>query len=178
MIEAFFWMMLNVHHEARGESLIGQKAVNHVVINRVQASGKSFKNEITKKYQFSWLNKRKERQYAYFLEKSFKIAVKKALTGDFKDLKKFKKYKKSAKSVILSFIEKDPTFGCNHYYNPRNAAPKWSATGYKISIGNHNFHKLSYGNYKQKKIHYAILGFQKCVKTDTYNKCSYIIGGI
>lgn len=147
-LEAFFWMVINTHHEARGESLVGQVAINHVVINRANSStykSQKIKNEILKSKAFSWTNSENKKMEAICLEKVFYIGVKNL---DIKRLKKFKKYKSSIISVALSLITQDVTNGSNHYYNPRFASPKWADSGYTITIGNHDFHALAYGTFR------------------------------
>lgn len=151
LLEAFFWMMINIHHEARGEGLQGQIAVNHVVINRAKHSKyktNSIKKEILKKRAFSWTNNKNKKIEALALEKVFKLGVKNL---DFKRLKKLKKYKNSMMSVAVSMITQDITYGSNHYYNPDLASPRWAKSGYSATIGNHDFHTLSYGTFRPEK---------------------------
>lgn len=54
MLETILWLALNVYWEARNQPLIGQEAVTHVVLNRMSESGRTAKQVITSKDQFSW----------------------------------------------------------------------------------------------------------------------------
>jgi spore germination cell wall hydrolase CwlJ-like protein len=157
-------MVINTHHEARGESLVGQVAINHVVRNRANSStykSQKIKKEILKYRAFSWTNNEKKRKEALCLEKVFYVGVKNL---DIKRLKKFEKYKSSMISVALSIISKDITNGSNHYYNPRLASPKWAESGYKKTIGNHDFHVLSYGTFRPGNAKYAVYSIAQNIR--------------
>jgi spore germination cell wall hydrolase CwlJ-like protein len=173
IVEAFFWMMMNTHHESRGEELVGKVAVNYVVLNRAKQGKKTVKQVVTAYRQFSWTLDQKKIAQAYFLEKEFKIGVS---TLNLKRLKRFSKYTESIKAVLTAFITQDPTEGCNHYYNPSKASPKWGNSGYKVTIGRHDFHELNYGYFrapreKKDNISYAVIQFSKCVKYRGYDSC-------
>ena len=56
MIENLVWFALCIYFEAMGEQQEGQVAVGHVIMNRVEKTGKSMKDVIIKPWQFSWLN--------------------------------------------------------------------------------------------------------------------------
>lgn len=169
ILEAFFWMVINTHYEARGESPIGRVAINHVVINRAYSSKTKEENkikyEILKPKAFSWTNNKENKKNAYRLEKEFLTAIK---NFDIIKLRKFKKYKNSMIAVISSMILQDTTNGSNHYYNPKLASPKWAKSGYQKTIGNHDFHRLSYG---KNQIHYAVLNLSNCIKVNGYDAC-------
>ncbi len=53
-LEGLLWLTLNVYHEARSESKIGQLAVAHVTINRATIKQQSLEQVINAPYQFSW----------------------------------------------------------------------------------------------------------------------------
>ena len=55
----FLWLTLCVYHEARGEPPEGQRAVVHVVMNRVEKRNKPVKEIILQPFQFSWANQGK-----------------------------------------------------------------------------------------------------------------------
>jgi N-acetylmuramoyl-L-alanine amidase len=55
----FLWLTLCVYHEARGEPPEGQRAVVHVILNRVEKRKKSAKEIILQPFQFSWANQGK-----------------------------------------------------------------------------------------------------------------------
>ena len=48
-----------MHHEARGESLAGQRAVANVAMNRAKENTSSVCYEIKRPYQFSFMNKKR-----------------------------------------------------------------------------------------------------------------------
>ena len=52
--EALLWLALNVYHEARSESDIGQLAVAHVTLNRAVQQNQSLEQIVRAPYQFSW----------------------------------------------------------------------------------------------------------------------------
>ena len=54
---ALLCLALNVYHEARGESLSGQKAVAAVTINRARENESSVCEEVFRPHQFSWTSK-------------------------------------------------------------------------------------------------------------------------
>ena len=51
---ALLCLALNSYHEARGEPVEGQVAVNLVVLNRVKRNGSSICKEVFRPSQFSW----------------------------------------------------------------------------------------------------------------------------
>jgi len=53
-IEGLLWLTLNIYHEARGESRIGQQAVAHVTLNRAAKQNRSLEEIVRAPYQFSW----------------------------------------------------------------------------------------------------------------------------
>lgn len=51
-------LALAIYHEARGESVLGQKAVAEVVINRAKEKEKTTCEVISEKNQFSWYHRK------------------------------------------------------------------------------------------------------------------------
>lgn len=110
-------LTLNTYHEARGESLLGQEATAHVVMNRVADSRFPdtvcevvFQKGWSKKYRkwishFSWtLDRKSDKVYeqdAYYV--AHMVAVK----------------------VYAGLYHKDPTLGANHYHKV-SVEPVWS----------------------------------------------------
>lgn len=124
-LEPIFWLAMNLYHEARGESVAGQVAVAHVVINRAQKRGKSLKEIILQPYQFSWANsgaRPSVDEYEAMLQcfESAAIALNERLEG-----KNFK--------------------GADHYHEKHmKPFPKWAtAPSMKLiaTVGNHIFYK-------------------------------------
>ena len=117
----------NIYHEARGDSVKGQIAVAHVVINRTKndAYPDDVCSVVWDKAQFSWT-----------LDKSlWKIT----------DHKSYEKAKRIA-SEVLSGEHKDITNGATHYYEPTIVDPEWSDSGVnKKKIGSHLFMKMKGG---------------------------------
>ena len=54
MIETILWLALNVYWEARNQPIEGQEAIVHVTLNRMEEKGKTAKEIITQRHQFSW----------------------------------------------------------------------------------------------------------------------------
>jgi len=112
-------LALNIYNEARGESLAGQYAVAHVVMNRVAAP--NWKNTVCavvyQHAQFSWTLKR----FTVNDEDSLNLAIKVAV------------------DVIDGNYTTELTCA-DHYYNPNVVNPNW-ATNMKLDsvIGSHRF---------------------------------------
>lgn len=56
IIETVFWLCLTVYYEARGESVVGQKAVVKVILNRAHKNNWSVKDVVRSRKQFSCYN--------------------------------------------------------------------------------------------------------------------------
>lgn len=54
---ALLCLALNVYHEARGEPILGQKAVATVTVNRAREHGSTVCEEVFRPNQFSWTSK-------------------------------------------------------------------------------------------------------------------------
>jgi len=117
-------MALNIYHEARGESRLGQIAVAHVVLNRLRAKHRGARSICKVVYtpsQFSWT-----------------LGASKAPVSD----KLLMPYYKIGYASRIG-LTKDPTGGALHYYNPSTVAsrPRWaSAMTLSRTIGNHAFY--------------------------------------
>lgn len=55
---AVLCLALNIFHEARGESVIGQYAVAQVTMNRAQGDQRKVCKEVYRPSQFSWVGKK------------------------------------------------------------------------------------------------------------------------
>ena len=122
-LDSIFWLAMNLYHEARGESVAGQVAVSHVVLNRAQKRGKSLKEIILQPYQFSWANsgaRPKVGDYEALLQcfESAALALNERLEG-----KNFK--------------------GADHYHATyMDPYPSWAKDMKVIAtVGNHIFYK-------------------------------------
>ncbi len=114
-----------VWQEARGEPEEGQRAVAHVIVNRLKSGrwGRSLASVCLWDRQFSgWNNSDPNRIAAC------------TLPDDNPALSRFREFLSDALSGGA-----DLTWGATHYFNPKIVNPDW-ATGKKfVQIGNHRF---------------------------------------
>jgi len=107
-----------VYHEARGESIKGQEAVAHVVLNRSKSD--MFPNSICgvvyQPHQFTNIKQTKPRFDSLAWNQAMLISAK-----------------------TLAGLSKDPTNGAKYFYAHMKVKPKWSESKLKIKIGNHSF---------------------------------------
>lgn len=120
-----YYMAKNVYHEARGDSMRGQAAVAHVVLNRVRSEEfpDSIEDVIFQPKQFSWANG--GRRPAIREEEAWERAV------------------EVAAKVMLGEIE-DETDGAQYFYAPRGVAgsPAWARRFTETArIDNHLFYR-------------------------------------
>jgi spore germination cell wall hydrolase CwlJ-like protein len=111
-------LALNIFHEAGNESIIGQRAIAHVTINRVHSD--IYPNNVCKVVyqpnQFSWTSMKLPKP----------------------TLENLVIPKKVAREALLG-RSKDPTHGATHFHN-RSVNPRWNLTRVAV-IGNHIFYK-------------------------------------
>lgn len=122
MIEALLCLALNNYHEARGEPLLGQIAVSHVVLNRVRSKRypKKVCEVIKQPHQFSW-----------YWDK---------LSDTPQDSRAWRK-SLLVSALVYSGMVPDPTRGATHYHTI-NIKPYWSKTlRLTTTIGYHHFYK-------------------------------------
>ena len=117
---ALLCLALNIYHEARGEPIIGQRAVAHVVVNRVKDP--QFPDEVCKVVyqdsQFSWVKKRKPKPHGKPWEDAKEVA-----------------------STVLLGKSADPTKGATHFHTTL-IKPKWSyRLRYTRTISKHVFYR-------------------------------------
>lgn len=110
-----------VYHEARGEPIMGQVSVAHIVLNRVDHI--NYPDDVCgvvyQKSQFSYI----EQAAPNYESKAWDSAV------------------EAATFAILNIVD-DPTDGADHYYNPALASPQWSNQMIHVAtIGQHRFYK-------------------------------------
>ena len=124
--EALACLKANIFHEARGESIEGQRLVGFVTLNRV--ADRRWPNTICEvvyqRAQFSWtfdqpyINLGSPRERAAYVTAT--AVAKEVLSGEAKDLSN----------------------GATHYYAPKKVNPVWAAAYRTVSIvGNHRFLK-------------------------------------
>lgn len=117
-----FWLAINLYHEARGESLEGQVAIGHVVMNRALEKHKSCKEIILQPWQFSWHN------------------------GDrfppITDYDAFRAALNSAEALVSERLDGKNLDGADHYFNPHVVLPDWAKSMTLVRrIGNHDFYR-------------------------------------
>lgn len=110
--------------EARGEPYEGIQWVAHVIKNRKNKSGTSYRDVCLAPWQFECWNNRSE------------IMI--------DDTETFKKCKEIAVQVMNS--SSDPTGGCDHYNNPdKEGYPNWTNNCTRDKkIGGHQFYKAKF----------------------------------
>jgi len=126
---ALMCLALNVYHEARSEPVVGQYAVAHVTINRVQSN--RWPNDVCKVVKQGYHKGRHRCQFSWYC-----------------DGKSDKPYEELAwaKSLIvadnvLSGKILDITYGATHYH-ARYVRPYWSKKLLKtVAYGSHKFYK-------------------------------------
>lgn len=108
----------NIYHEARGEPLIGQIAVAHVVLNRKQSVlyPDTICQVVYQKHQFSWTNK------------------KQSITNQ----NLYTRAKQIAHDAIMGLSD-DPTNGAISFHN-KTVRPAWKKRVI-TKIGNHIFYR-------------------------------------
>jgi spore germination cell wall hydrolase CwlJ-like protein len=115
-----FCMAENVYHEARGEPLDGQLAVNAVVLNRSERRYMSPCDVVWEPSQFSWT------------------------IGDTPEIDLTSVEWYIALAVVAYSIENHSEYDYSHgamfYYNPNKVDPSWAADmAVTVEIGEHKF---------------------------------------
>ena len=120
LAKALLCLALTVYHEARGEPLLGQKAVAYVTVNRADSQHEVCK-VVYEKNQFSWTS-------------DPKLQV--------KDNFAFSEAKQIAREVLSDQDKsEDPTNGATHFHNNK-VKPAWSKRFKRtLKVGNHTFYK-------------------------------------
>lgn len=112
-----------VYHEARGETLNGQAAVAHVVLNRAKSNKypSNICSVVYQEKQFTDIQKAKPNYASNAWKKAVEVAA----------------------FSTVGFVD-DPTNGATHYYNPDKVKknPKWASKMKRLlRIGGHVFFK-------------------------------------
>ncbi len=117
-LEGLLWLTLNVYHEARGETKIGQLAVAHVTLNRAMQKNQSLEEVVIAPYQFSWT-----------LQKNTYVPTEP------------KAFFECMKSALYAMTSDDFTGGAT-YYHRLDIQPSWSGDmTYIAKYGSHIFYR-------------------------------------
>ncbi len=118
-------MALNIYHEARGEPYIGQVAVAHVTLNRVNSG--VYPNDVC---SVVYQSKKRDCQFSWYCD---------GKSDTPKDKVRWYNSVRLAYDV-LSGDTRDPTRGATHYFNPRKANPSWKNSFQVVAkLDNHVF---------------------------------------
>jgi len=115
-----FCIALNIYHEARGESYMGQLAVAHVVLNRSHDPRfpSSVCAVVRQAYAFSWV----ETRFFPKSDKAWDFAI-------------------TVARVAFEDRDSDPTMGATHYHHV-SVHPVWVKQMTRIArIGDHIFYR-------------------------------------
>jgi N-acetylmuramoyl-L-alanine amidase len=117
-LEGLLWLTLNIYHEARSESQIGQLAVAHVTLNRASQNNQTVEQVVTAPKQFSWT----------FLQQSYVPKEPDAFVN-------------CMKTAIKAMTTTDFTKGAT-FYHRTDVRPKWAAAKtYVAQYGEHLFYR-------------------------------------
>jgi N-acetylmuramoyl-L-alanine amidase len=113
-----------IYHEGRGESLLGQAAIMHVIMNRVRSPlyPDTVCEVVWQPGQFSFTEDGRSDRMTDLpaIEQAVDIAL----------------------AVSRGKI-KDPTGGALHYYAQDKVKPRWARHGWRLILGDHTFVKLA-----------------------------------
>ena len=113
-----------IYHEARGEPIVGQRAVAYVILNRVNK--KRWPDTVSEVIE-------QPRQFSYLFDGS----VERGMT----DRKARRKARMVAFNVLYGF-KPSPVGSATHYFNPNKANPMWQhKLTHVADIGNHSFYE-------------------------------------
>lgn len=133
-------LALNIYHECRGESRIGQVGVGMVTLNRVKSGlfQPTVCGVVYAQSQFSWTS-----------DNLTDIPKQGPVWNETLELAK----------LILAGKKTDPTQNASHYFNPHKVQPVWaSRLTYTVTLGNHKFFRQQgmQGSQKHLAINSAI----------------------
>lgn len=111
-------LALGLYHEARGEPWVGQRAVGHVILNRVNKTGDTICKTLWKHGAFSWTRLSMQKLIPHELDAWITVQW----------------------NAIRLQSDPDNTQGATMFYNDKLCHPKWANTG-KVTaqFGNHVF---------------------------------------
>jgi N-acetylmuramoyl-L-alanine amidase len=111
-------LALGLYYEARGESIEGQRAVGHVILNRIRQTGDPACRVVWKHGQFSWTREAVYRLIPRDMASWFEVQWHALMLSD----------------------DPDNTDGATMFYNARLCDPKWAKTGVVTArYGDHVF---------------------------------------
>lgn len=124
IVKGFFWLLITVYNEARGESAEGQKGVTKVILNRADKNGWPIENIVKARKQFSCFND--------------------GIDATFKEPAAAAEVAKNVYDAIDEWLNGDRLDGATHYYAPAGMKdgkpPAWIKDMQFIGcIGNHIF---------------------------------------
>jgi len=131
MISNILLLTLVIFLESASEPAAGKLAVASVIWNRAEGRAANVEKVLTKRKQFSCLNR--------------------GLNHAAANAKRMRQGKRGAEAwldcVLIAERIMDgtfqPTISANHYYNPSKASPSWGEKlRGKVTIGNHTFGEL------------------------------------
>lgn len=127
---ALLCLALNVYHEARGESIVGQRAVAQVTLNRAKTKDRVC-DEVFRPYQFSWANELTTTTHARRQQLADKYLP--------RDPKAWATAKRVARKALAGMYR--GTVRNSTHYHTHAVRPKW-ASSMKLTmvIGNHRFY--------------------------------------
>lgn len=126
---ALVCLTLNIYHESRGESLLGQRAVALVTMNRASHDSKKVCDVVFKDKQFSWANGRVMKVGHYY-----RLDIEKA-----KDRKAWETAKQHARLALEGRLY-DFTKGST-FYHAKRITPYWAKSFKLVTvIGSHKFY--------------------------------------
>lgn len=132
---AILCLALNIYHEARGEPIVGQRAVAQVTMNRAGGDPEKVCSEVFKPKQFSWANtltdpakagERSENARKFLPTDNEAWGIAKRISRNF-----------------LTGSSKDVVGSADHYFNPKKLRrkPRWSKSmTFVAKVGDHYFY--------------------------------------
>jgi len=127
--QALFWLTLTIYHEARGESVAGQKAVAKVILNRAKKNGWPVSNVVLSRKQFSCFNLGLDHPSVW---------IRNVVTAA--------KVLENAEAGLKEWQAGDTLYGATHYYAllgmPNHQPPYWvKGMKFIVEIKGHRFYK-------------------------------------
>lgn len=115
-------LAMNIYHESRGESIVGQRAVAFVTLNRMEHSHfpDTICDVVWQTSQFSWTSD--------------------GLSDSMNESDARERAERIARNVLSGVVEEDPTNG-SLFFHTTNIRPSWaSRVDYSTTIGVHHFY--------------------------------------
>jgi len=132
-------LALNVYHEARGESLIGQAGVAHVTLNRVKDErySSTICKVVKKRENKKPMNDRFRCQFSWFCDgKSDRTPEKDAYKVGY-----------AVSALAILGMVPDVTNGATHYYNYTLSTPRWGQLyTHTATLGQHRYVRREIGS--------------------------------